>query len=114
MCLSEPSVQRQHHHFNQILNMRATEAAHPTYTGAPIRYVHTREIDSFYPSSNPSKAPGGGRAKIRVTRDEKSGQLKEGGKPSIEKSRVADMNVFSPKRGFDFRISISVEEPGKP
>ena len=57
--------------------------------------------------------PGGGRAKIRVTREEKSGQLKEGGKPSIEKSRVADMNIFSPKRAFDFRISISVEDPGK-
>lgn len=90
--------------------MRATEAAAPSYTGAPIRYVHTKEIDSFYPSYTDSKE---NRTKIRVTRDENTGQLKGDGKPCIQKSRVADMNIYSPKRGFDFRISISVEEPGE-
>jgi hypothetical protein len=34
-------------------------------------------------------------------------------KASVEKQRVADMNIFSPRRDFDFRISISIETPGK-
>lgn len=123
---------RQHHHFNTILNMRAEEAARPEYTGAPIRYVHTREIDAFYDPGRSSSSSshnndssssssgggsggggGGGRQKIRVTRDERTGQVKAGGKACIRKSRVADMNVFSPKRSFDFRISISVEQSGE-
>ena len=30
----------------------------------------------------------------------------------VLKARIADMNVYSPKRIFDFRISISTEIPG--
>lgn len=97
--------------------MRATEAAQPGYTGAPIRYLHTREIDSFYHS--PTSVPGGsaGKTKVRVTKDQATGKIKtndDGTSASVMKSRIADMNIYSPKRGFDFRISVSVEEPGKP
>jgi hypothetical protein len=91
--------------------MRVQEAATPGYIGAPIRYAHTKEIDSFYAHAG---GQGKDRTKVRVTRDEKTGQIKAGGKACIEKSRVADMNIYSPKRGFDFRISISVEQPGRP
>ena len=46
-----------------------------------------------------------------MTKDEKD-RDKPTAKACVEKTRVADMNIFSPKRGFDFRISISVETPG--
>lgn len=105
---------KQHHHFNQILNLQASEASHSSYTGAPIKYKHTREIDSFYPPPPSASSDGHNKTKVRVTRDEKTGQVKnENGRPaSIEKTRIADMNIFSPKRGFDFRISVSVEKNG--
>lgn len=31
----------------------------------------------------------------------------------VEKTRIADMNIFSPKRLFDWRISVSMEMPGE-
>lgn len=31
----------------------------------------------------------------------------------VEKSRIADMNVLSPKRKFDWRISVNTEVPGE-
>ncbi|KAK9897858.1 mRNA triphosphatase CET1 [Cystobasidium minutum MCA 4210] len=103
---------RQHHHFNQILNMRATEAAQPSYQGAPIRYLHTKETDSFYHSTRAIPGGSAGKTKVRVTRDQATGQIKANDpSASVMKSRIADMNVYSPKRGFDFRISVSVEEP---
>lgn len=91
--------------------MRATEAASPNYPGAPIRYLHTREIDSFYHSTRSISGGSAGKTKVRVTRDQSSNNSTI--KSSVMKSRIADMNVYSPKRGFDFRISVSVEEPGK-
>lgn len=99
--------------------MRATEAAQPNYSGAPIRYLHTKEIDAFYPSSSiphsgggNSGNGGGNKARVRVTRDQKTRQVKNDPKACVRKSRISDMNVYSPKRGFDFRISVNVEEPG--
>lgn len=93
--------------------MRATEAAQPGYTGAPIRYLHTKEIDAFYHSSQTISGGAIGKTKVRVTRDQNSGQIKNDPKASVRKSRIADMNIYSPKRGFDFRISVSVEEAGE-
>lgn len=102
---------RQHHHFNQILNLQVGEASQPHWQGAPIRYTHTKEIDAFYPAPpGPGQGQGGNRTRIRVTKDEKD-RDKPTAKACVEKTRVADMNIFSPKRGFDFRISISVETP---
>lgn len=96
--------------------MRATEAAQPGYTGAPIKYLHTKEIDAFYHSTQNVSGGAVGKTKIRVTRDQITGQIKNNDddtKASVRKSRIADMNIYSPKRGFDFRISVSVEEPGE-
>jgi len=93
--------------------MRATEAQAPGYTGAPIRYLHTREIDAFYNSQQTTAGGAVGKTKVRVTRDQATGQVKNDPKASVRKSRIADMNIYSPKRGFDFRISVSVEEPGR-
>lgn len=98
-------AQSQHAHFNQLLNMRVEEAAQPSYPHARIRYTHTRELDTFH--SVP--APTGGTRKVRVTRDQKDPTKVK----AVEKVRVADMNIFSPKRLFDWRISVSLEVPGE-
>ncbi|BGP43925.1 mRNA-capping enzyme subunit beta [Rhodotorula kratochvilovae] len=93
----------QHKAFNRLLNSRVEESAHASYLSAPVRYAHTREIDTFHEVS----VPGQGRRKVRVTRDQKDRSKVH----AVEKMRVADMNVFSPKRRFDWRVSVSLEMP---
>ncbi|GJN94258.1 hypothetical protein Rhopal_007332-T1 [Rhodotorula paludigena] len=94
----------QHKAFNLLLNSRVEESAHPSYPAAPVRYAHTRELDTFHDVTVPG---GGGRRKVRVTRDQKDKSRVS----AVEKVRVADMNVFSPKRRFDWRVSVSLEMP---
>ncbi len=67
---------------------------------ARIHYSHTKVIDSFH------KAPDSA-SKIRVTTEEKTGSVKE----CIVKSRVADLNIYCPKRNVDWRISVNTEIP---
>lgn len=98
-------TQNQHKAFNLLLNSRVEESAHPSYPAAPVRYAHTRELDTFHDVTLPG---GGGRRKVRVTRDQKDKSRVS----AVEKVRVADMNVFSPKRRFDWRVSVSLEMPG--
>ncbi|GAA5983008.1 hypothetical protein JCM10908_006866 [Rhodotorula pacifica] len=93
--------ENQHAHFNHLLNLRVEESASPSYPHARLRYTHTRELDSFHAD------PTSGR-KVRVTRDQKDPSK---GAKAVEKVRVADMNVFSPKRLFDWRVSVSLETP---
>ena len=92
--------QRQHKHFNTLLNRRVEASASSSYTGSPIRYAHTREVDSFHPLTS--------NRKVRVTRNQKTGMVER----VVEKTRVADMNIMSPKRCFDWRISVSLENQG--
>jgi polynucleotide 5'-triphosphatase len=92
-------LQEHHWHYNKLLNARVEEQNTPSYRGARIRYEHSKEIDFFH------KLKG---QKVRVTREDSEGQKILG---VITKTRIADMNVFSPKRDFDFRISVNVEEP---
>ena len=47
-------------------------------------------------------------AKRRVTRDDKTGQIIE----CLEKTKVANLNVFSPNEEFDWRVSVNMEVPG--
>ncbi|KAI0366667.1 mRNA capping enzyme [Pilatotrama ljubarskyi] len=94
---------RQHQHYNKLLNNLKTtpSSAHPSST---LTYQHLHLIDSFY-------APEGGRGeKIRVTRDEKTGEVRE----CVRKIRLADLNVYSPKRAADWRISVNLEVPVPP
>ncbi|BGO96114.1 hypothetical protein NBRC10512_002946 [Rhodotorula toruloides] len=95
----------QHKAFNQLLNSRVEESAHPSYAFAPVRYSHTRELDTFHEIPAMQGQP---KRKVRVTRDQK-----DKSKPpiAVEKVRVADMNIFSPKRLFDWRVSVSLEMP---
>jgi len=91
----------QHAHINKLLNSLHANTMQPGYPHARITYAHTRQLDSFYP------APGGDGSNVRVTTDEKTGEVKA----CVNKLRVAHLNVYSPKRRVDWRISISVEMP---
>ena len=94
-----PRLQNQHKSYNLLLNSRVEASALPTYANAPIRYAHTRETDAFHDI--------GSGKKVRVTKDGKGGVV-----AVVEKHRVADMNIYSPKRRFDWRVSVNVEVPG--
>lgn len=95
----------QHAGYNALLNASVEDSASPSYIGARIKYSHTKEIDYFH------SMPNGG--KCRVTMNVNKDQTitpKPGG--IVEKERIANMNVYSPKQLFDFRISVSTERPG--
>jgi len=91
----------QHKHFNQLLNQLEATSRQSTHPTSPLRYQHTYLKDTFYPSDEP------GGEKIRVTRDEKTGELKE----CLRKVRLGNLDVYSPKRNADWRISVNVEIP---
>ena len=44
-----------------------------------------------------------------MTRDERTGELVE----CVRKIRLKDLNIFSPKRAADWRISVNLEIPGE-
>jgi polynucleotide 5'-triphosphatase len=71
----------------------------------PLDYTHLYLVDSFYPNPDPSSGPDG---KIRVTRDERTGEVKE----CVKKIRLGDLNIYCPKSLADWRISVNVEVPG--
>ncbi|KAG8917385.1 mRNA-capping enzyme subunit beta, partial [Tulasnella sp. 417] len=102
---SSDMTSQQHLTYNQSLNQLVQRTGDPNYPNARIRYEHTRLVDTFY---NLPASSGGG--KVRVTRDEKTGQIKE----CVQKVRIADLNVYSPKRKMDWRVSVSIETPAKP
>ncbi len=92
----------QHKHFNTQLNNLKTNSSQPGYaSGSPLAYNHLYLTDSFYPSDD--------RNKIRVTRDDKKGEVLE----SMKKIRLGDLNIYSPKRQADWRISVNLEVPGE-
>ncbi len=65
------------------------------------RYEHTYEIDQFFSSA---------QGKTRVTKDQKTNQVIPNG--IVQKDRIADIDVFSPRNPFDFRVSVNIEVPG--
>ena len=82
-------------------------------------YKHTRETDTFYeltqagalalPQSiasglniNPRHA---NKSKVRITTDQKTGEVLA----KIIKARVADIDIYSPRTVFDWRVSVNVE-----
>lgn len=81
-----------------------------------MTYVHTHEIDTFYalsqsgelslPASVRSQInPRHNKAKVRITRDQKTGDVLA----KIVKVRVADLDVHSPNSPFDWRVSVNLE-----
>ncbi|KAI0726249.1 mRNA triphosphatase CET1 [Fomitopsis betulina] len=91
----------QHKHFNELLN--GLKIAPPPTATSGISYTHLRLIDSFYQSPD-------SRDKIRVTRDEKTGKVEQ----CVRKVRLGDLDIFSPKRAADWRISVNLEIPVPP
>ncbi|KAJ7069902.1 CYTH-like domain-containing protein [Mycena amicta] len=90
---------QQHKHFNTRLNELKLSSSQPSFPASPLGYNHLHLIDSFYPSDD--------KDKIRVTRVEKTGEVVE----CIRKIRLGDLNIYSPKRSVDWRVSVSVEAP---
>jgi hypothetical protein len=81
----------------------------------PMDYVHTRERDTFFelPPDKFQALPNILRSymrhkpKVRVTIDQKTGKVIN----KIIKTRIADLNVYSPKTAFDWRVSANIEMP---
>lgn len=67
-----------------------------------MTYSHLRLVDSFY-------TPDGRGERVRVTRDEKTGAVHA----CVQKVRLGNIDVYSPKRAADWRISVNVEIPGE-
>ncbi|KAI9674872.1 MAG: mRNA-capping enzyme subunit beta [Trizodia sp. TS-e1964] len=120
-------TEAQHKTLNQYLNKAVTGSMNsrsspqtaagegPARPRIPMTYVHTRERDSFYelPSSEFITLPPSIRArlgahpkiKVRVTTDQRTGKTLA----KIIKARVADLDVYSPRTAFDWRVSINLE-----
>ncbi|CDZ96449.1 mRNA capping enzyme, beta subunit, structural domain [Phaffia rhodozyma] len=85
-----------HKHYNQLLNHQTSTTRHAP---VPISYAHLLETDTT------RKLPDGRQVRIRT--DKKTGGVVE----VVEKVRLGDLNVYSPLRKFDWRLSISTEKP---
>ncbi|THV03054.1 mRNA triphosphatase CET1 [Dendrothele bispora CBS 962.96] len=93
----------QHKHYNGLLNKLKITSSQPGYaSGTPLEYNHLYLVDSFYPSET-----GSDKSKIRVTRDEKTGNVVE----VMKKIRLGDLNVVSPRWATDWRVSVNLEVP---
>ncbi|KAI0712672.1 mRNA triphosphatase CET1 [Earliella scabrosa] len=87
---------RQHKHFNTLLNKLKMEKE-----ANDISYEHLHLIDHFY-------TPDGGRGeKIRVTRDEKTREVRA----CMRKVRLGNLDIYCPKRSVDWRVSVNMEIP---
>ncbi|CAK5284246.1 unnamed protein product [Mycena citricolor] len=93
----------QHRHFNTRLNELKMASSQSSFPSTPLEYNHLHLIDSFYASSENPKD----KEKIRVTRDEKTGNVLE----CMRKVRLGDLNIYNPKRHADWRVSVNVEIP---
>ena len=97
-------LKSQHKHFNKLLNELRTASSQPSHPSTPLAYDHLHLVDSFYSSEGSSD-----RDKIRVTRNEKTNEVIE----SLRKVRLGNLDIYSPKRAADWRISVNVEVPGE-
>lgn len=83
-----------------MLNRLKVSSSQPSHPSSELAYAHHYLIDSFYPSD--------GREKIRLTTNEKTGEVVE----CVKKIRLKDLNIYSPKRAADWRVSVNLEVPG--
>lgn len=95
----------QHQGYNELLNNWLRQAQRQP-DRVPITFVHRREVDSFYEEQ---QIPGfrGKPPRIRQTKNEDT----DATLACVIKERIADLNIYCPKTAFDFRISVSVEQP---
>lgn len=72
----------------------------PGHPSSPLEYTHLYLVDSFHEERGD---------KIRVTTDEKTGKVVE----CLRKKRLGNIDIYSPVRAADWRVSVNVEMPGK-
>jgi len=89
---------QQHKHYNSMLNELKER---PPQSTTPLSYQHLYLIDSFYPYE------GSEREKLRVTRNGQTGAVVE----CMRKIRLGDLNIYSPRRAVDWRVSVNLEVP---
>ena len=89
----------------------------PSKKRIPLVYQHTYETDRFYELSQQGllalpravtdhvEARHKRKTTVRITNDQKTGREIA----KIVKARLADINVYSPRTLFDYRISVNVE-----
>ncbi|KAF8887182.1 mRNA capping enzyme [Infundibulicybe gibba] len=92
----------QHKHYNQLLNNLKTVSSQSSHHSSQLQYSHLHLVDSFYSVENSQD-----RDKIRVTREEKTGSVRD----CMRKVRLGDLNIYSPKRAADWRVSVNLEVP---
>ncbi|KAF8510067.1 CYTH-like domain-containing protein [Hysterangium stoloniferum] len=91
----------QHRNYNTLLNkLGSPQDKSETVPRTPLKYSHTKLLDQFYPSDN-------SHDKLRVTIDESTKRVVQ----CIKKVRLGDINVYSPKRHVDWRVSVNLEIP---
>lgn len=106
----------QHKRMNLYLNALVRESKAPNTSRAQVDYQHTREVDIFYElgqeqfSTLPETVKriihaGGARQRIRVTRDQKTGQVLR----SMIKHRIGNLEISSPQTEWDYRVGINLE-----
>ena len=95
----------------------ASGAAPPSKKRIPLVYQHTYETDRFYELSQQGllalpravtdyiEARHKRKTTVRITNDQKTGREIA----KIVKARLADINIYSPRTLFDYRISVNVE-----
>lgn len=95
--------QAQHRHYNMLLNNLKETSDKPGYHSSPIAYTHAHLVDSFFVGENPRD-----KEKVRVTRNDKTGEVVA----CVKKVRLGNLDIYSPKRAADWRISVNIEAPG--
>ncbi|KAH7402416.1 CYTH-like domain-containing protein [Pyrenochaeta sp. MPI-SDFR-AT-0127] len=106
----------QHKRMNLYLNTQVQRSNAPESPREAVHYQHTHEVDIFYEldqqgfsSLNPIVqrliSQSGSRQRVRVTRDEKTGQFLR----AIIKHRIANLEISSPQTEWDYRIGINLE-----
>lgn len=110
---------------NGFLNKAFTDSQNPkgrpvapnTKPRIPMAYVHTHECDTSYELSQAGllSLPQSilqtinlrhSKPKVRITTDQKTGNTLA----KIVKVRLADLDVYSPKTDFDYRVSVNLEK----
>ncbi|KAG4302881.1 hypothetical protein PCANB_000827 [Pneumocystis canis] len=102
-------TESQHKYFNVFLNtsFQKSQIKLKGQSRIPMKYKHTREIDRFYSNISLDQSF---QDRIRVTTEKKTGQVIS----RLIKTRIASLNIFSPRTQFDWRISINTERPVEP
>ncbi|RKF81883.1 mRNA-capping enzyme subunit beta [Golovinomyces cichoracearum] len=114
-------TEQQHKKLNEFLNEMVTKTHLRNSSATPrvkIDYLHRREVDKFYelpktmqaalPAAIRDQIPPYHTAKIRVTHDQKSGNVLA----KIIKVRTVNLDIYSGLAGtLDCRVSINLEMP---